>query len=105
MLVDLSCDEIEVLRRALRAAVDLGDSYYTFAPSTSCGGAKVHYGSGDLEAEEILTGKAKALSGRLRELMRPETIYEKMSIIQEAKENGREIREIDPRQTALPFGA
>ena len=72
MLIEISPAELEVMRQALRAAIDLGNDFFTFSPDTVPEGGygdeileRTYYGYGDLKKDSEKREKAKVLLKRL----------------------------------------
>ena len=87
MLIEITPEELAVIQQALHAALDLGDTYYTFAPYMVCGGAKVYYGEGDIAKEEHRAGIARVILKRL-DAITPERPFEFGAVIGNTRKRG-----------------
>lgn len=97
--IELSVTELRIIRQSLRAAIDLGDRYFTFCPDTSFGGAKVYYGEGNTEKQAAIEEMAHSLRKKIDEIIKPVSLESEMEMLRDMQaELSRKKKAVDVRQ-------
>lgn len=102
MTLDLSIEELQVLRQALRTCLDFGDRWFVFSPDVADGGVKRYYGSGNEVVEGVMQDMAATLHDKFENLTDPLTVDDKMKMFLDMKHalQNKE-KHVDPSQESF----